>query len=87
MCKKIKQQKNTKMPDLADLSDLAILYNYGKTRLKHCGKDSHWMQVDRYNMSLVRQLFSLVTFVATRDSAKYGDECLLFFPCAYNLLW
>ena len=33
MCKKMKQQNNTKMPDLADLSDLATLYNYGKTWL------------------------------------------------------
>ena len=30
MCKKMKQQNNTKMPDLADLS---TLNNYGKTRL------------------------------------------------------
>ena len=32
MAKKMKQQNNTKMPDLADLSDLATLYNYGETR-------------------------------------------------------
>ena len=30
MCKKITQQNNTKMPDLAGL---ATLYNYGKTRM------------------------------------------------------
>ena len=39
MCKKIKQQNNTKMPDLADLSDPATLYNYGKTRPLRKKKD------------------------------------------------